>query len=119
MSHNIPVTRSNPFDAVLKIKESKQLLGRNAHMSCHKSVEPFTDDAASMEAWTAAFEKLERQDQVSASMNQPETIGTSRFINVGKAALWDIIINEVKRQIANRFHDSITTAVEETVMDTI
>lgn len=59
MCNNNPATRSNPFDIIFQIEDHEPLLNRTVQLSYHTTIEPSADDSVTMDAWKAAFEKLE------------------------------------------------------------
>lgn len=80
----------NSFDVFSEADEPERFLGRTTWPWYHKAMEPSVEDAANMHARKGTFGKQELWQQAAGSVNQPETIDTSRFMNVDHVALCDL-----------------------------
>lgn len=83
------------------------------------TTDPCAKEAETMDAWGAEFEKPEFQRRAAYSVNEPETIEPSHFINVGQTTFCEHVNDEVENQLADPLYDSIASAVAETFMDAI
>lgn len=70
-----------------------------------------------MEALEAAPEKTKRQEQVTNSMNPPEAIGPSCFVNFNPSTSRNIVDGDVEHQVVDFVDESVTAAVEQVVID--
>lgn len=61
----------------------------------HTAIESSVDDAATLDAWNAAFEKPERPLQAVDFVDKPETNDPRRFVNAKEAVIRDLVFAEV------------------------
>lgn len=118
MSRNTPPTRSNLLEVFSQFDRSEPLVSRTMQPSYLRALRPSTDDAATMDTCNTVPDEPEPQQQATDSVNQPESIDSSSYMNVNQAALRNFVKDEVERQVADPLQYSNRIAVEETFMDT-
>lgn len=107
LSKDTPTARSNPFDVDIYTEEPELLLCRNDQESCGTAIEPAVDDITTMKTLEVGHEKQNPQDKVADSVNRPETVGASCFMDVDLVIFRNIVNAEVERQVADSLNDLI------------
>lgn len=82
-------------------------------------MDPSANHAATMAAWRAAFEELQSHQETAGSVSQPEIIDPNRSLNIDKAALCNLVNDDVEHQVADCPQDPIVIAIEKTFMEAI